>query len=252
MPLPSVPIWSRRGRGAAADFARRGLWQAASFLGVDHVVLRGESALEAPMRALRQNAVHLAVVEAITTAFAQAAGAVVVERGGEVVEVRLDLVGVQVGGEQTHAAVDVVADAARRDHAVGQAGRDAADGKAVALMHVGHGDGVADNAGQRGGVDQLLDALIGQRFFQQRLAGVDAGGHAHVGAVRLGDFPDVGADAFQVFEGDHGCLLPGQTNRGAMVVRWAVVWPRARCRKRPRRSSGQRGVRCEAGDRSPL
>src|SRR5439155_760428 len=53
-----------------------------------------------------------------------------------------------VGAEQTHAAIDVVADAARRDDArLGIDRRHAADGEAVALVHVWHGDDVSLQTG---------------------------------------------------------------------------------------------------------
>jgi hypothetical protein len=102
----------------------------------------------------------------------------------------------QVAGQQTHTAVDI-ADTARGDHAMRQGrGRYAADRKAVALMDVGHGDGVAGDTRQRGGVDQLFYAAVGQRLFDQGTAGIDARGHAHVTPERLRDLPDIIVDLF--------------------------------------------------------
>lgn len=58
-------------------------------------------------------------------------------------------------------------------------------------MYVGHGDGIADDPRQRGGVDQLLDTLVSQRLFEQFTTSIDARGDAHVLAITLGNFPDI-------------------------------------------------------------
>ena len=58
--------------------------------------------------------------------------------------------------EQADATVDVVAHAAGGDDAVGQLHRrHAADGKAVALVDVGHRQNGFDDAGERRDVDEL-------------------------------------------------------------------------------------------------
>ena len=66
--------------------------------------------------------------------------------------------------EQAHAAVDVVADAARRDDAVRELGRrDAADREAVALVDVGHRQRRLDDPRQRRHVLQLLERAVAER-----------------------------------------------------------------------------------------
>ena len=96
----------------------------------------------------------------------------------------------EVGGQEAHAAVDVVAHAARRDDAVVDVeGRHAADGEAVAAVDVGHGQGVADDAGQVGHVGHLGEALVAAEGVQDELAvGVDAARHAHAPGLR--ELPD--------------------------------------------------------------
>jgi hypothetical protein len=60
-------------------------------------------------------------------------------------------------GQQPHTAVDVVADAAWRDHSVRRLGRgDPANGKAVALVDVGHRQRRPRHAGERADVLELL------------------------------------------------------------------------------------------------
>ena len=61
-------------------------------------------------------------------------------------------------------------------------GSHAADRETITLVHVGHGDGIADDARQRGGVDQLLDAAVGQRLFEQGATGEDTRRDPHIGA----------------------------------------------------------------------
>jgi hypothetical protein len=67
----------------------------------------------------------------------------------------------QTGAQQPDAAVDVVADAARRDHPlVGVHRRHPADREAVAPVDVGHGDRGADDPRQVGDVGHLLEAGV--------------------------------------------------------------------------------------------
>ena len=55
---------------------------------------------------------------------------------------------IQMSGQQAHAAIDVVTHATRRNNSVRQLGRhDAPDGKTIALMDIGHGQGIFDNSG---------------------------------------------------------------------------------------------------------
>src|SRR3970282_941240 len=89
----------------------------------------------------------------------------------------------EAGPDQAHAAVDVEADAARRNHTVlGVEGRDTADRETVAPVAVRHAERRADYAGQAGDVRHLLeDAVI--HLAEQRLGIVDAAGTPHPGLL---------------------------------------------------------------------
>jgi len=66
-------------------------------------------------------------------------GHVLVERCHQPIHVGSQSLCLNAGAQQPHAAVDVIADSAGRDHAVRQSGgHHTADGKAIALMHVWH------------------------------------------------------------------------------------------------------------------
>ena len=64
----------------------------------------------------------------------------------------------QVGSNQSHAAIDVEPDTARRDHSFfGVKGRHAPDGEAVTAMSIGHAQGVPLNARQAGDIADLIN-----------------------------------------------------------------------------------------------
>ena len=70
------------------------------------------------------------------------------------------LVGLQVGDQQPAAAVDVVAHPAGGDDPLLEIkGGHSADGKAVAPVHVRHGQGLPHQAGQKGHVGQLFEGV---------------------------------------------------------------------------------------------
>ena len=96
--------------------------------------------------------------------------------------------------QQANAAVDVEPDAAGRDDAfLGVHRGDPADGKAVAPVHVGHGQRVPDDAGQVRDVDELRERRVVAQRRHLRLAGVDARRDTHAAVPR--DLPDHLADA---------------------------------------------------------
>jgi hypothetical protein len=77
--------------------------------------------------------------------------------------------------EQAHPAVDVEADPARRDDPVGQRrGGDPPDGKAVALVHVGHAEDAAHDARKHGDVEELLEASTLGDLLEEHLVREDA------------------------------------------------------------------------------
>ena len=82
---------------------------------------------------------------------------------------------------QPHPAVDVEADAARRNDPVGLVHRrDSSDGEAVPPVDVRHRDARAHDAGQRGDVGHLLQRLFVARLLEEAHVRVHAAGHAHL------------------------------------------------------------------------
>ncbi len=199
--------------GPGADLVRVGAVDAAVLLGALQVHLRGVAALQRPARPLAHHLVHLLAAQLELAAAADAVGAVALQLRRQVVQVGGDVVAAEARAQQPHAAVDVIAHAAGGDHAVGHAGGDdAADGEAVALVDVGHGQGIGDDARQRGAVDQLIEALVAQRRAQQLGVGIEPRRHAHVVAVLLGYLVQVRRDSLQVLL-VHALLLERRNHR---------------------------------------
>ena len=124
------------------------------------------------------------------------------DRARDLVDERLDpsaeLACVERQCQQPHPAVDVVPDAARRDHAVGELGRgDPTDRKAVSLMDVGHRERRIDDPGERGDVLQLLQRPVAPDRLEQHVVGEHPRGDAHVGARGRGYLPERRAEAVQ-------------------------------------------------------
>ncbi len=104
-------------------------------------------------------------------------------------QVRLHLAIAEVGAHKAHAAVDVVADAARGDDApfIWIGGANAADRKAVAPVDVRHRQAGMLNTRQESDVRDLLGRLVLLELCQERLAGENEAIHAHAGLVAFGD-----------------------------------------------------------------
>ena len=65
-----------------------------------------------------------------------------------------DLSFIQMRCQQPHAAIDIITNAARGNNPIRQfGGHHTANGKTIALMNIGHGQRIFNNAGQRSGVD---------------------------------------------------------------------------------------------------
>ena len=130
---------------------------------------------------------------------------------------------------QAHAAVDVEADAARRDHAAGRIHRrHAADRKAVAPVRVGHDEARADDAGQAGDVGGLLKDRIVHRV-EQLARRVDADRHAHARPPAGRNLPDaVGDLGDQVGRGHQQLAIDVPHGREACNDPSDVGWPRER------------------------
>ena len=96
----------------------------------------------------------------------------------------------ELRAKEPHPAVDVEADAARRDDArVGAKRGHPADREAVAPVAVGHAERGAHDPGQAGDVRHLLEHA-GVHLPEQRLGGVDARGHEHARLLARRDLPD--------------------------------------------------------------
>ena len=112
---------------------------------------------------------------------------------------RLNVLAREVGAEQADAAIDVVADAPRRDHApfrrIGRA--NAADAEAVSPMDVGHGEAGHLNAGQEGDVGHLLGGLVVANLLDQAVVGEDSPFDLHPRLVVAGNPPGAFVDLLQ-------------------------------------------------------
>ena len=147
--------------GVLAHLVRIGAGHAAALFGMRDILGTGEALAQRPPAAVVQDPVELRLVDVQMALDADAAGEKLVERVRQLVQIRQDILHVQLRAHHADAAVDVVAHAAGGDHAIGQTGGDyAADREAVALVNVRHRHRLPDDSGQRGRVDQLLQRAI--------------------------------------------------------------------------------------------
>jgi len=109
----------------------------------------------------------------------------------ERLDMRADVFVKQFRADQSHAAVDVVADTAGRNDAplvrIGRA--NTADAEPVTPMDVGHRKTGDLNSRQKGNVGNLLGRLIAADMFHQFIAGVNQPIDAHTGFVTAGNPP---------------------------------------------------------------
>ena len=159
----------------------------------------GQIAVEQVRRPFGHQLAEFLGIEAILAAAADAGRHLAKQLFDQRLEVRLDVVEHQVRAHQPHAAVDVVADAAGRDHApFGRIGRaHAADAEAVAPMNVGHGQAGVLNARQKRDVGHLLGGLIVLDRVDQLVVGEDQAIDAHARLVRFGNPPASVVDALE-------------------------------------------------------
>jgi len=136
--------------------------------------------------------------------FAEAAGAVGVERRRQILQIRGCFFFFQLCCQQAHAAVDIIAHTAGRDDSIRELGGDhAADRETISLMHVGHGQCVFDNSRKGGCIDQLFQTSIALYSLLQFRIRVKPGRHAHVGTKGPGDFVQVFVDLLKIMAADH-------------------------------------------------
>ena len=159
LPEPSVPIWpaprSRaRGDTAAASAPGRQPPDSVKWSSSSDPMPRSSTSARGPSRSTRSSE---APRSAVAGPFAAGADRYAPR---ELVHQRLAAATELVEGDgqrqQPHAAVDVVADPAGRNHAVSDGGGGHSHRESVALVDVRHGQRRIDDAGQRGHVGQLL------------------------------------------------------------------------------------------------
>src|SRR5262249_5256635 len=103
--------------------------------------------------------------------------------------------------EQPHAAIDVVANAARRNDSVGGArGHDTADGKSISLVDIGHCEGGFLHARKGCGVDQLFQGALLEEMLDHLPAGIEPCRHAHVIAETARDLPCAGRNLLEILK----------------------------------------------------
>ena len=173
--------------------------QAAAGLGVLDVASGGPTAAGQVGRALGHQAAKFFGAKQVGPAFAHAGGNAAEERLHQLPEARPDVVDHEVGAHQSHAAVDVIAHSARRNHApfgrIG--GRHAANAEAVAPVDVGHGQAGHADARQKGHVGHLLGRLVAANLRNQPLVGEDPPLDSHSHLVALGNPPAALVDLLQ-------------------------------------------------------
>ncbi len=167
--------------GPAAHRRRVRAGHHAALLGVREVVLRRVPAPDEERGSLLGEPLQLALLEMQSAVRPGALRHTPHQLVHERLEPRPDVLQAEARSHEAHAAVDVEADAARRDHAAGLVHRgDAADGEAVAPVDVRHRDAGVDDAGQRGHVGDLLQRLLVAGLVEEARVRVHAPGHAHL------------------------------------------------------------------------
>ena len=190
---------------------------AAALLGPLEVLGQRVAALQAPAHALLAQGPELAgsqLDEALAADSRRDGGEQPVDQLGES---RLDFLPGQRSRHQAHAAVDVEADPAGGNDAVGGVeGRHPSDREAVAAVPVGHAQGVTHDSGQGGHVGGLFEHGFVHPL-QERTGAVEAGGHEHPGLVGAGKLPEgVGDSAkrFRYHQFSGPWALAGSSPRG--------------------------------------
>ena len=146
-----------------------------ALLAVGQVLAAAVAVLHHPRGAVLKQRVQVRVGNPDVPALPGARGNVAEELVHQFANLRPTLLAGQRTAEQAHAAIDVKADAAGRNHAVvvRVRGRHAADGEAVALVNVGHGQRPPHDPRQHRHVDRLLEREVFEQVLQQPLVRVD-------------------------------------------------------------------------------
>src|SRR4051812_3808007 len=130
-----------------ADQGGIGARQPAILFRMQNIFGGGKIIVQTPLCAAVKEIIKLIVTQPVAPLFTYAAGAIPIKRSGKVIEMRFDFIHRKSTCQQAHATVNVIANRTRRNHAVRQArGSHPTDGKAIALVDIRHGDGMADNS----------------------------------------------------------------------------------------------------------
>ena len=188
--------------GPVGDAVGRRVLHPAVFLCAVEVIAGPVAVGDRPLRPLDQDLLEDAGAELGDAALAHSGRDLLEDLGQELFSQGTNVLLRVIGLEQADPAVDVVADAARRDDAVlGIEGRHSPDREPVALVGVGHDVGHALDARQAGHVGGLLERLVLPHVGQQLGRRVDDGRDPHLPALR--DLPGVVVDLSRFHRGPH-------------------------------------------------
>ena len=196
--------------GCLTDSVRIGLREAT--VRFDHIQVAWPTIafLHRPPRAALEHIIDLAHADLDATGRPDAGGNVDEQRIDERLNLRPYIGLHEICANETHAAVDVVADSARADDAVIDAERcNAADRESIPPMNIRHGKRIANNSRQRGNVGHLLQRLLLGNLAQHAFVGEDEPGHAHAGLVGRRNLPTIVVDLFQNVSPGNAHGLPG-------------------------------------------
>ena len=195
---------SQRSKLRQAAFARAlgyrrgvGALERAAGFGEIGVALLAKTVLHHPARAFHQDALQVARADLHETRSSGAARDIAENLVDQVPQSRPYVALFERGPHQPHAAVDVEADAAGRDHAVVAVhGRHAADGETVALVNIGHGQARPHDSRQRGHVHGLFQREVLADLRHQGLAGVHHDVRPHAPGLIAGNAMAQRVDGF--------------------------------------------------------
>ena len=159
------------------------------------------AALHGPRGPALHHASEIARGERDRARGAHAGGNGRVQRVHEIGEAGAHVVRVEARREETYPTVDVEADRSRaHDTALGVGRHDAADGQAVALMDIRHGQRRLHDPGERRAIRELVERRFAADARDQRLVGDDEPRDAHTGLGVGRNAPEIGSN---LLEGDH-------------------------------------------------
>ena len=161
-----------------------------------------------PARALNKNFVQVLEIDLDETGSASAARHVTEDLVQQLSHPWPNVRFLKVGADQTHAAVDVETDAARRDDARGVVGgANTADRESVALVNVRHSQTGADDSRERRHVGRLFEGFVLGDFVDDRFGCVDDNIRAHTRLAVARKSPAVVVQPFELFSETHGAKL---------------------------------------------